>query len=221
MIDRGISMHRLFAALILVAVGPVTVCRAQDLPYGPNQSFAVYRNGELIGRHNLAFQHNGRELTVSASVDFLVKMLGFTAYRYRHRAHEVWSGDAFQSIATQTDDNGTRYVVRAQRTADGIEVQHNSGREIMPASLLPTSHWNVRQISQKSLLNTQNGRQANVQVTLLGRERVKTASGWIDANHYRYAGDVTTDQWFDDRGRWVKTTFKASDGSTIEYILQE
>ena len=221
MIGKGISMHRLFAALILVAVGPVTVGHAQDLPYGLSQSFAVYRNGELIGRHNLAFQRNGRDLTVSAAVDFLVKMLGFTAYRYSHRAQEVWNGDAFQSIATQTDDNGTKYVVRAQRTADGIDVQRTSDREILPPSLLPTSHWNIRQISQKSLLNTQNGRRADVQVTLLGRETVKTANGSIEANRYRYAGDVTTDQWFDDRGRWVKTTFKASDGSTIEYILQE
>ena len=63
--------------------------------------------------------------------------------------------------------------------------------------------------------------QAHVQVTPLGREKVKTATGWIDANHYRYSGDVTKDQWFDDRGRWVKTTFKASDGSTIEYILND
>ena len=38
---------------------------------------------------------------------------------------------------------------------------------------------------------------------------------------FRYTGDVTKDQWFDDRGRWVKTTFKASDGSTIEYVLEE
>jgi hypothetical protein len=111
--------------------------------------------------------------------------------------------------------------VRAQRIDNGIHVQRMSGREVMPASTLPTSHWNVRQIGQTTLLNTQNGVQAHVQVTPLGREKVKTATGWIDANRYRYSGDVTKDQWFDDRSRWVKTTFKASDGSTIEYILQE
>jgi hypothetical protein len=27
------------------------------------------------------------------------------------------------------------------------------------------------------------------------------------------------DQWFDDAGRWVKNSFTASDGSTIEYVL--
>ena len=214
-------MHRLFAALVLAALGPIPASSAQDLPYGPTLSFAVYRNGELIGRHELAFQHNGRDLTVSTTVDFTVKMLGFTAYRYTHRAQEMWNGETFQSVATQTDDNGTKYAVRAQRTAEGIDVQRPTGREVMPLGVLPTSHWNIRQISQSSLLNTQNGKRAHVQVTPLGRNKVKTASRWIEASHYRYAGDVTTDQWFDDLGRWVKTTFKASDGSTIEYILQE
>ena len=29
------------------------------------------------------------------------------------------------------------------------------------------------------------------------------------------------EQWFDDKGRWVKGVFAAFDGSMIEYILQE
>ena len=214
-------MFRLVAALFLAMTGATTAASAQDQLYGPTLTFAVYRNGEPIGRHTLAFQHSGVDLTVSTTIDFAVKVLGITAYRYSHRGQEVWKGDTFQSAATQTDDNGTKYTVRAQRIDNGIDVQRTSGREVMPAGTLPTSHWNVRQIGQTTLLNTQNGVQAHVQVTPLGREKVKTASGSVDANRYRYSGDVTKDQWFDDRGRWVKTLFKASDGSTIEYILQE
>ena len=209
-------------ALLLLLVGSAPLgALAQALPYGPTLSFAVYRNGEQIGKHTLTFQQNGSNLTVSTAVDLAVKMLGFTAYRYSHRAQETWAGDTFQSASTQTDDNGTKYTVQAKRTPAGIDVQRSSGHEVMPTGVLPSSHWNVRQISQSSLLNTQNGNQALVKVTPLGREKIKTASGWIDATHYRYSGDVTKDQWFDDRGRWVKTTFPASDGSTIEYILQE
>lgn len=214
-------MYRRIVLLLLTLAGPAVAAGAQDLPYGPTLTFAVYRNGEAIGRHTLAFQQNGPNLTVSTSIDFAVKLMGFTAYRYTHRSQEMWNGEAFQSISTTTDDNGTKYAVRAQRTAAGLDVQRNTEHAVMPGSLLPTSHWNVRQIGQASLLNTQNGKEARVQVTPLGREKVKTASGWIDATHYRYSGDVSKDQWFDDRGRWVKTTFKASDGSTIEYILQE
>jgi hypothetical protein len=214
-------MYRRTALFLLLLAGPAAAAGAQDLPYGQTLRFAAYRNGEPIGQHTLAFQQSGSNLTVSTSIDFAVKLMGFTAYRYTHRAQEVWTGETFQSVAATTDDDGKKYAVRAQRTAAGLDVQRNAGHEVLPADLLPTSHWNVRQIAQSSLLNTQNGEQARVQVTPLGREKVKTASGWIDANHYRYSGDLSKDQWFDDRGRWVKTTFKASDGSTIEYILQE
>ena len=60
-----------------------------------------------------------------------------------------------------------------------------------------------------------------MQVSEVGREKIKTLKGWLDATRFRYTGDVTKDQWFDDKGRWVKTVFKASDGSTIEYVLEE
>ena len=55
---------------------------------------------------------------------------------------------------------------------------------------------------------------------MLGRETIRTASSSIDATRYRYTGDLVMDQWFDDAGRWVKTSFTASDGSTVEYVLK-
>ena len=95
-------------------------------------------------------------------------------------------------------------------------------REVLPADILPTSHWNIAQVKRSVLLNTQYGTQAHVQVTPMGREPVKTASGaTIEAMRYHYTGDIRMDQWFDDRGRWVKGMFAAPDGSTIDYVLQE
>ncbi|CAN5860368.1 hypothetical protein BH11PSE3_BH11PSE3_05690 [soil metagenome] len=214
-------MHRLVAGMLLIMLTPITAVVAQELPYGPNLTFEVYRNGEPIGKHTVTFQRNGPDLSVSTVVDFSVKMMGFTAYRYSHRAQEVWKGGAFQSLAAQTDDNGKTYAVQAQRKPSGIEVERNAQRDTLGPGVMPSSHWNFAQIGQSSLLNTQSGLQSRMQVAALGKETVKTATGSVAATHYRYSGDVHMDQWFDDRGRWVKTTFKAPDGSAIEYILQE
>lgn len=215
-------MHRLAAVLLMVVVASVArPGAAQEPPYGPTLSFAVYRNGEPIGRHALEFRRHGTALKVSTSVDFAVKFMGFTAYNYTHRAEEVWNGESFQSVATHTNDNGKTYAVRARRTTNGLNVERNDARELLPGSLLPSSLWNVRQVGQSSLLNTQYGTEARIQVAPVGREKVRAASGWIDATRYHYSGDVEKEQWFDDHGRWVKTTFKAFDGSMIEYILQE
>src|SRR3954462_5152265 len=106
-------MHRLLAGMLLIPLTPITAVDARELPYGPTLSFEVFRNGEPIGKHTVAFQRNGSELSVSTTVDFAVKMMGFTAYRYSHRAQEVWNAGAFQSLAAKTDDNGTKYAVQA------------------------------------------------------------------------------------------------------------
>ena len=95
-------------------------------------------------------------------------------------------------------------------------------RETLPASMLPSTHWNMNQVKQSSLLNTQYGTLSRTEIKPMGRETVKTASG-TTSRRRTTATPATSrmDQWFDDRGRWVKAAFKAFDGSTIEYILQE
>ena len=231
--------RRLILALMLMGCGSAAAQATADFPYGPSHVFAAFRNGERIGTHTLTFQQNGDKRTVTTSIDFAVKALGLTMYRYMHRGQEVWNGNTFESIATQTDDNGTKFGMKARNDAAGLAVvregsgapkmtasdvgfqQGTPNQATLPSSTLPSTHWNLNQVKQSAMLNSQNGALAKVQITPRGRETIKTANGTLEATRYTYTGDVQMDQWFDDRGRWVKSAFKASDGSTIEYILQE
>ena len=214
--------------------------RAEGFAYGASLGFVAHRNGQRIGTHALAFHEEGGQRIVTTQIDFAVRMLGFVAYRYRHRAREVWSGDQFLAIATETDDNGEKYAVKAQneggnlvvhrrepqsffKTSGGDEAleQQHWIRDVHLGHLVPSTHWNIAQTRQQALLNTQTGKITHVAVREVGRETVRTATAAPAATHFSYDGDITMDQWFDDHGRWVKSTFKATtDGSTIEYILQ-
>jgi hypothetical protein len=235
-------MRRQLAAALLVGVlGSATVSAANDFPYGQTLAFTAYRNGQEIGRHTLSFQRDGANLVVTVAINFAVKAMGVIAYRYIHADREVWKGDTLQALDSQTDDNGKKYTVQVKQGAKGLTVERQAPaepanastidqglqppvieREVLPADILPTSHWNIAQVKRSVLLNTQYGTKANVQVTAMGREPVKTASGaTIEATRYHYTGDIRMDQWFDDRGRWVKGMFPAPDGSTIDYVLQE
>ncbi|CAN5446687.1 hypothetical protein BH10PSE6_BH10PSE6_40610 [soil metagenome] len=215
-------MHRLTFLLFLAMAAISPVAGADGLPYGPTLSFVVMREGQQIGSHKLVFERDGAQLKVATSIDIAVKFVGITAYRYSHRAQEAWNGDVLVSLSSRTDDDGKAHVVQASRTAEGIVVQADGAkRTVLPATIVPSSHWNIRQIAQTVLLNSQKGIEARVKVTTLGREAVKTSSNTLQAMHYRYDGDLKMDQWFDDRSRWVKTSFKGSDGSTIEYVLQK
>jgi hypothetical protein len=217
-------MGRLIVGLLLMVVVGPSWANTDDFPYGDKIVFSAFRNGEKIGQHTVTFKHDGNEFIVTTSVDLAVKVIGMTVYRYTLHSKEVWSGYTFQSLTAQTDDDGNKSFVHAQHTGDAVIVDHDAAgtmRESMPGSLIPASHWNILQVRQAALLNAQRGTQAKVTVTPLGRETIKTASGQVAADHYRYEGDMIMDQWFDDKGRWVKTIFKVtSDGSKVEYVLQ-
>ena len=211
--------------IALLSAGPAAA--GSEQAYGPKIEFAAFRDGQRIGSHRLTFEKEGGRLVVTTSIDLALKVVGITAYRYMHRSREIWLGDALHSFASRTDDNGKPYAVRASSERLGLEVERTAPgttgpvQVLMPAGLLPSTHWNARQAAQRLLLNAQKGTQEAIAVTSLGRESVRTLSGFVPATRYRYEGDVRMEQWFDDQGRWVKSRFIVSDGSTIEYLLQE
>jgi len=236
-------MRSLTATFALIVSGAaVTPATAQEFPYGQNLTFDVYRNGQPIGQHTLVFQQDGANRTVTIAVDLTVRALGIIAYRYQHNSKEVWSDNALQALEARTDDNGQKYSVSVKRANAGLAVERQSpavavaaaatsdqglqpstvAREVLPASMLPTTHWNVSQVGQSTLLNTQYGTRSRTKITTVGREPVKLANGTtVQATRYHYTGDIRMDQWFDDRGRWVKSAFPAMDGSSIDYVLRE
>jgi hypothetical protein len=218
----------------------VPVAFAADAPYPSRISYAIYRDGQPVGRHTVTFEHKGPLQVVTMACDIEVKTLGVIAYRFSHRSREEWNGDELQSLHATTDDNGQKFTVSAERRDGKLAVERtapataptaaladqgyrgpDTSREMLSGSLLPTSGWNFKQVQQSSLLNTQTGKLSHVQVTPAGRESVQMPGGSVSATRYRYTGDLKMDQWFDDKGRWIKGAFKAFDGSTIEYILQE
>ncbi len=234
-------MRRLILATLLAVMAAAQSATAADaLPYGSSLSFAAFRNGQQIGHHTVTFELHGSEITASTSVDFAVEMLGIVVYRYQHRGQETWNGNTFVGLSSETDDNGKKYRVEVIRDAAGLKVvrvprtsaiQASTAyvgfrpsemvEEIVPAQLMPSTQWNLRQVRQSSLISPQYGTQAHVQVAPVGRETIRTATGSLQAVRYRYSGDLRMDQWFDDSDRWVKASFIAHDGSTVEYILQE
>lgn len=234
-------MLRGFAlVLAMLATGP-TAAPAAGLPYPSTALYAIYRNGQQVGWHRLRFDQQGDLRTVYIDCEVAIKALGMVVYRFSHRGRETWHGERLQSLQASTDDDGRRFTVSAEQQGGSLAVERSSPgsqattvalmdpgqapakatRELMPAGTLPTSQWNIRQVGQSALLDTQHGKLIHVHVAPRGRELVRTGTRNVPADRYSYSGGLRMDQWFDENGRWVKGTFVAFDRSTIEYILQE
>ena len=67
--------------------------------------FDLFRNDQLIGQHIYVFNRNGRNLTVHGKINFEVKMLDITLYRYSAESQEKYVNGKFESFSATTNQN--------------------------------------------------------------------------------------------------------------------
>ena len=185
--------------------------------YGNEIYFDVYRNGERVGYHRVSFKKTGADLSVDVTFMLKIDVLFFTAYRYHYQSQSEWRDEALQWLRVSVDDDGKLFQMQASRLGGSIRVEHGTSQYEVPATILPTDHWNAAVLGDTHVLNTLTGIVNDVRINKLGRTEVKTEAGQVSATHYAYMGDLLTEVWYDDAGRWVKMRFKGNDGSSIEY----
>lgn len=185
--------------------------------YGETIEFDVLRNGEPVGRHLVRFARDGGDLVVSSRFRLEVKALFVTVYRYEYESEGRWRDGQLQALRARIDDDGARSSVEARRHGAQMTVRGEDGVVAADSPLFPTNHWNAAVLPQRRVLNTLTGRVNEVQIKPAGRERVETEWGPVSATRYVYHGELATEVWYDDAGRWVGMRFRAGDGSVIDY----
>ena len=205
--------------LALVLIGPL----AAALPAADALAFKVFRDGEPLGHHRLAFRRDGGELHVTIDIRLEVKFAFLTVFRYRHSNHEVWRDGQLIAIDTETDDDGESYWLSGQASEAGFLVEGSSGRFLAPAEIMPTSYWNPKTVLQERLLDTQRGRLLAVEIAPAGAETVLVEGAPVNAQRYRMTGDLELDLWYatDDQwsGEWAKISFEAR-GAEVVYARE-
>ena len=109
---------------------------------GPDSGrvFAIERNGEEIGRHEVTFeQRSGRlEVRIKVTVDY--RFLFISMYRFEHDAYKIWKDGALQELRAITNNNGESFDVLVWPQASGFLLnvngeEHGVGRGAVPSSL--------------------------------------------------------------------------------------
>jgi len=180
-------------------------------------AFDVFRKGEPIGTHAIAFREAGGRLEVEVAIKLEVKLLFVTVFRYDHVNHETWEGGRLLKIVTHTDDDGAAHAVRGEAAAGGFRVTAPPPGYAAQADVIPTSWWNVETVRRSELLNSQKGELMRVKILPGPEEAVTTAKGDIPARRYQVTGDADLELWYDRDDRLAKIRFKGGDGTPIEY----
>lgn len=190
------------------------------VPESKEIRFDVLRKGNPFGTHVLTFTQDGEQLRVETEVDLQVKIGPFTPFSYSLDAEEVWKDGQLQSLTGRTVDNGDEFSVSVRRSGDVLNVEGTKFTGEVPGTMPISSWWNPEVLKGQEVISTEDGAITPLTATAMGRERVATRFGEIDANRFRVESDLTLDLWYDDDGHWVKTAFEAR-GQSIEYVLAE
>jgi hypothetical protein len=199
--------------------GPLLSVRA-DAAAHRDLRFRVLRSGSPIGEHRVTFRPDGDRLTVETRVEIAVKVLFFTAFRFKHQAEEVWLSGRLVSVTSTTDDNGTLLQVSGVAVSDGFRIVGDEGAFLAAPHLLTSNAlWNSRIVREKRLIDVQRGGEIGLITKRLGDEDVNTSSGTVRTSRYHiitpyYAGSI----FHDSDGRWVKGLLELK-GEHVEYAL--
>ena len=120
-------------------------------------------------------------------------------------------------LRVSVNDNGEIFSLSAMRVSNKMFISREDSNYQSDVPLFPTNHWNVSVLNQTVVLNTLTGDLNRVTIRDKGEETIPSENGPIIARHYAYTGDLETQIWYDDSGRWVGMEFLGSDGSRIQY----
>ena len=187
--------------------------------------FEVLLDTRPIGSHRFALSTTADGMhTLYSEANFQVKILGFTAYRYHHRADERWRDNCLSSLNARTDDDGKITVVNGQSTDGGFRVVANSGKKPheadAPGCIVSFAYWNPRQLARQSqLLNQGTGRIESVTITALPGATIDVRGKPMAVSGLRISGlKAPIDVWYAN-DQWVGLDTLADGGRKLIYRL--
>jgi hypothetical protein len=165
--------------------------------------FDVTLDGRPIGEHSYVLREDAGARELTSEARFNVRILFFDAYRYEHRARELWHGDCLQSLDARTDTNGRQSVVEIASP---------------PEPCVQTfAYWNPRILDAQRLLNPQTGQYVSVTVTPMGREQLAGR----ETDRFRLRGDgpepLEIDLWYTPERDWVALESVTPEGRRVRY----
>lgn len=202
----------LVSLLVLTSLGPASASQVEEHRYH------ILRGGSQVGIHEVRREVVGGETRVSSSSRIDVGLLGIDLYRFRYSAQEVWDREGLARLEVRVDDDGEPFRLDGQRDGKAFTWTSDAGRGEHGLPLYPTNHWHGGVLRQDRVLNTLTGNLSRVDIARTGNETLRLPTGEVQAERYRYRGDLELDAWYDARGRWLGMRFKGRDGSEIRYL---
>jgi len=214
------------------------------------REFKVSVDGKPRGKCTMQIRHRDDgtdKMIVDSGLSFNFVVY---EYRYRSAGTEIWKDDRLLQLENSSDFNGTKYVVKASSNAKGLRATVNDKSSQLEADAWVTSYWRlpehlaqrfsaagqgvvpasgtrpakktaVKKLAQTvSLLDSDKGQHLRGEMTHVGDETMTVAGKRQTCAHYRIAGDVEVELWYDSARRLVRQESVDSGHKTLMEITR-
>ncbi|CAN5387278.1 hypothetical protein BH10PSE17_BH10PSE17_31360 [soil metagenome] len=183
--------------------------------------FTALLDGSPIGHHRFTITNQGDERTVDSAAEFTVKILGITAFHYKHHAVERWRGDCIASMDSTTDDDGKPSKIHAEQDGEAFVVKGSKEAEPATGCVLTFAYWNPAVRSQTRLLNAQSGKIEAVEIKPVDGPAIDVKGRSVDVKGIRITGTKQPiEVWYGPDGDWIGLDSIVSGGRKLSYRLQ-
>ena len=180
--------------------------------------FDLFRNNKLIGQHIYVFNRNGQNLTVHSKVNFEIKMLGVSLYRYSAESKEKYVNGKFESFSATTNQNDKKKFSKIYKKKKKFFIEGSSYKGDAPEDFIIGSWWNHSIIKYRIQISTGSGRIIKQNVSFVGKETIEINNKKYSALKYNFFSKdqslskdkkLNIDVWYDEKTLiWLKSSYK-------------
>ncbi len=188
-----------------VLLAPAGVARAADIE---TRDFTVKVGGKRSGdAHMTIHRHDNGTIQMRCDTDIKVSAFLIT-HKYSYRGEETWKDGRLVGFHSNTDDNGTRYVVSAAAEAGGVRVKVNNVERMVKPEVWLSSYWALPDARIRNqllpIVDADSGKDLSGRLQFIAVEQRGIAGQVVNVNHYRLTGKATVDLWYDGSDRLVR-----------------
>ena len=179
--------------------------------------FDLYRNNKLIGEHVYLFTNNNDNLVVYSKINFKIKKLGITLYKYYAEGTEVYKNSRLLSFNSKTNQNNKKKYVNIEQKENKYFIDGSSYKGEAPIDYLIGTWWNHAITQRQAQISAVSGRIIKQKVTYFGKETIEINGKKIETLHFNFSSTdkkldknkkLNTDVWYEEKSlNWVKASF--------------
>jgi hypothetical protein len=192
----------------------------------PPQETRVFRvnvDQKPAGEYRMDIRQEGDNATMTATADVKVRIF-LASYVYTYRGSEVWKGDRLARFDSNTVDDKKHLSVTAWAEGTALNVRANGQERLASPDVWVTTYWRLPAAKFRNqnvfLLDGDTGRDLAATLRFVGMENTPVAGQMVQCAHWRVAGAMQAELWYDGYDRLVRQETIEDGHKTVLDLIQ-